>query len=214
MTDSGDDVAPVVALDDRGLAPAIVQHDETGEVLMLAYVNPDSLARTMEGGTVWFYSRSRSELWHKGETSGSYLRLRSASVDCDGDAVLLKVVPDGPACHTGSESCFFTPLEGAPEYSHGDGGPGILEELFSVIQERKRDLPEGSYTAELLKEGTDRVSQKVIEEAGEAAIAGVKGDSEHLAEETADLLYHALVLLAAVDATPEQVWASLRKRRS
>ena len=181
---------------------------------MLAYVNPGSLARTMEGGTVWFYSRSRSELWHKGETSGSYLRLRSASVDCDGDAVLLKVVPDGAACHTGSESCFFTPLEDAPEYSHSDGGgPGILEELFSVIQERKRDMPEGSYTAELLRTGADRVSQKVIEEAGETAIAGVKGDVEHLAEEAADLLYHTLVLLAAADTTPEQVWASLRKRR-
>ncbi len=213
MSDKTDGAAPAVALDDRGLAPAIVQHAETGEVLMLAYVNPGSLARTMEGGTVWFYSRSRSELWHKGETSGSYLRLRSASVDCDGDAILLKVVPDGPACHTGSETCFFKPLEGEPEYSHGDGGPGILEELFSVIQERKRDLPEGSYTAELLRAGADRVSQKVIEEAGETAIAGVKGDAEHLAEETADLLYHALVLLAAADVTPERVWASLRKRR-
>ena len=203
----------MIQLDDRGLAPAIVQHAETREVLMLAYVNPGALARTLEGGTVWFYSRSRSEPWHKGETSGNYLRLRSASVDCDGDAVLLEVLPDGPACHTGSATCFFTPLEEAPDYSHGDGGPGILEELFSVIQERKRDMPEGSYTADLLREGVDRVSQKVIEEAGETAIAGVKGDAEHLAEETADLMYHALVLLAAAGVTPEQVWASLRKRR-
>ena len=213
MSDTADDAAPVVALDDRGLAPAVVQHAETGDVLMLGYVSEGSLARTLEGGTVWFYSRSRSELWHKGEMSGNYLRVRSVSVDCDGDTVLLKVVPDGPACHTGNPTCFFTPLEGAPEYSHRDGGPGILEELFSVIQERKRDMPEGSYTAELLREGADRVSQKVIEEAGETAIAGVKGDTEQLAEEAADLLYHTLVLLAATGTTPEQVWASLRKRR-
>ena len=213
MSDTADDATPVVALDDRGLAPAIVQHAETGDVLMLAYVSPASLARTLEGGTVWFYSRSRSELWHKGETSGAYLRLRSASVDCDGDAILLKVVPDGPACHTGNETCFFTPLEGEPDYSPSDSGSGILDELFSVIQERKRDMPEGSYTAELLREGADRVSQKVIEEAGETAIAGVKGDAEHLAEEAADLLYHTLVLLAATGTTAEQVWASLRKRR-
>ncbi len=213
MSDTEDRATPMVALDDKGLAPAIVQHAETGDVLMLGYVNPSSLAKTLKGGTVWFYSRSRSELWHKGEQSGNYLRVRAASVDCDGDAILLKVTPDGPTCHTGNPTCFFTPLEGVPEYSNRDSGPAILEELFSVIQSRKRALPEDSYTAQLLRQGVDRVSQKVIEEAGETAIAGVRGDADRLAEEAADLLYHTLVLLSAADATPEQVWASLRRRR-
>ncbi len=203
----------MVELNGEGLAPAIVQHAETGDVLMLGYVSSDSLARTLEGGTVWFYSRSRSEVWHKGELSGNYMRVRSASVDCDGDTILFKVDPDGPACHTGNATCFFTALESMPHLEYSDKGPGILEELFAVIQERKRDMPEDSYTAKLLREGADRVSQKLIEEAGETAIAGVKGDAVQLVEETADLLYHALVLLAATEATPEHVWASLRNRR-
>ena len=202
-----------VRLDGSGLAPAIVQHAETGEVLMMAYVSAESLRRTLESGDAWFYSRSRAELWRKGETSGSNMRVRSVSVDCDGDTLLLKVHPEGPACHTGEETCFFTPLEQTPELERADTGSGIVEELFAVIQDRKRDMPEGSYTADLLRRGVDRVSQKVIEEAGETALAGARGDKEHLAAEAADLVYHTLVLLAASGAKPEDVWEQLRERR-
>ena len=205
--------AAEIRLDDKGLVPAIAQHAETGEVLMLGYVSLGSLKRTLEGGQVWFYSRSREELWHKGEVSGNYLHLKSAAVDCDGDALLLKVIPDGPACHTGNETCFFTPIEGLPEFAHSTDGSGIIDELFAVIQDRKEAMPEDSYTAGLLREGVDRISQKVIEEAGEVAIAGVKQGGEQLAREVADLLYHTLVLLSASGARPEDVWAELRERR-
>jgi phosphoribosyl-ATP pyrophosphohydrolase/phosphoribosyl-AMP cyclohydrolase len=203
----------MIILDEKGLVPAIAQHASTGEVLMLGWVSPESLKRTLEGGDVWFYSRSRADLWHKGEVSGNYMRLKSAAVDCDGDAVLLRVEPDGPACHTGNATCFFTPLDDLPEFARSDKGPGIIEELFSVIQDRKRDMPQDSYTATLFHEGVDRISQKVIEEAGETAIAGVKGDRQALVEETADLLYHTLVLLSASGAKPEDVWERLRARR-
>ncbi len=204
---------PTVLLDDKGLAPAICQHDETGEVIMLGYVNPGSLKRTLEGGEVWFYSRSRADLWHKGEVSGNYMRIRSASVDCDGDVVLLKVIPDGPICHTGNPTCFFTPVDELPDFESPEKGPGILEELFSLIQDRKEAMPNGSYTTSLFEAGSDRIAQKVIEEAGEVAIAGVKGDRESLAGEMADLLYHSLVLMAATGARPEDVWSALRERR-
>ena len=200
-------------LDDKGLIPAIAQDAQTGEVIMLGYMNPGSLRRTLEGGEVWFYSRSRSDLWHKGEMSGNYMRVRSVSADCDGDALLLKVDPDGPICHTGNRTCFFTPLEGLPAFRSAQRGPGVLEELFAVIQDRKRDMPEDSYTASLLRRGPDRAAQKVVEEAGETAIAGAKGDAQAVAREMADLFYHALVLLAAVGATPEDVWRHLRERR-
>jgi len=202
-----------IKLDQRGLAPAIVQDVNTGEVLMLGYVNPASLRRTLEGGQMWFYSRSREELWHKGATSGNYMNLKTAWVDCDGDTLLFQVEPDGPVCHTGNPTCFFTPLDGEPEYEQTERGSGVVDELYAVIQDRKRDMPEGSYTAELLKAGTGRVAQKVIEEAGESAIAAAQGDGEQVTREVADLLYHALVLLAAADATPEAVWWELRERR-
>ena len=202
-----------IKLDQRGLAPAIVQDVNTREVLMLGYVNPASLRRTLEGWQMWFYSRSREELWHKGETSGNYMNLKSAWVDCDGDTLLFQVEPDGPACHTGNPTCFFTPMGDEPEYERTERGSGVLDELFAVIQERKRDMPEGSYTAELLNAGAGRVAQKVIEEAGESAIAAAQGDGEQVTREVADLFYHALVLLAATGATPEAVWRELRKRR-
>ena len=201
-------------LNEQGLVPAIAQDVNTGQVLMLGYIHPGSLKRTLEGAQVWFYSRSREDLWHKGEVSGNYLNLKEAHVDCDGDTLLLKVDPDGPACHTGNTSCFFTPLEGMPEsFEHGEAGPGILDELFALVQERKQEMPEGSYTAQLLREGVGRIAKKVIEEAGEASIAATQGDKEELPGEVADLLYHVLVLLAASGATPRQVWQELRDRR-
>ena len=204
----------MIRLNEQGLAPAIVQDIKTKAVLMLGYVNPDSLQRTMEGGEVWFYSRSREDLWHKGETSGNFMVVKKAFVDCDSDTLLFQVEPAGPACHTGETTCFFTSLEGSdPGFEPAGLGSGILEELFGVIQQRKRDLPEGSYTAELLKAGSGRVAQKVVEEAGESAIAAAQGQIEELPKELADLFYHALVLLAACGATPEAVWQELRSRQ-
>lgn len=203
-----------VKLNEQGLVPAIAQDINTGQVLMMGYMNPGSLKRTVEGTQVWFYSRSREDLWHKGEVSGNYLNLREAWLDCDGDTILLKVEPDGPACHTGETSCFFTPMDGLPdEYEVTESGPGILDELFGVIRDRQREQPEDSYTAKLLKEGTGRIAQKVIEEAGETAIAAVQGDNENLPKEVADLLYHSMVLLAAAGVTPKAVWEELRNRR-
>ncbi|MYC05860.1 MAG: bifunctional phosphoribosyl-AMP cyclohydrolase/phosphoribosyl-ATP diphosphatase HisIE [Chloroflexi bacterium] len=205
-------MAPLVKLDGRGLVPAIAQNVNTGEVLMLGYMNPGSLKRTLEGGEVWFFSRSRSDLWHKGEVSGNYMHVKSATIDCDGDALLLQVEPDGPICHTGVPSCFFTPIDEFPEFYRDETGPGVLEDLFALIQDRKHEMPEGSYTTSLFSGGADRIAQKVIEEAGETAIAGVKGEADHLAEEMADMFYHALVLLSASGARPEDVWEALRER--
>ena len=203
-----------VKLNEQGLVPAIAQDINTNEVLMLGYMNPGSIKRTVEGVQVWFYSRSREDLWHKGEVSGNYLNLREAWLDCDGDTLLLKVDPDGPACHTGETSCFFNPLEGLPEgYEDTDTGPGILAELFALVQDRQREMPEGSYTVKLLEKGVPRIAQKVIEEAGETAIAAVHGDKEQIPSEIADLLYHTLVLMAASGVKPEEVWAELRERR-
>ena len=201
-------------LNDKGLVPAIAQDINTGEVLMLGYMNPGSLKRTVEGEQVWFYSRSREDLWHKGELSGNYLNLREAWVDCDADTILLKVEPDGPACHTGEVSCFYTKMEEMPEdYESTESGSGILDELFAVIQDRQLEQPEGSYTARLLQEGTARIAQKVIEEAGETAIAAVQGDREGLSGEVADLLYHTLVLLADSGLKPQEIWEVLRARQ-
>jgi phosphoribosyl-AMP cyclohydrolase / phosphoribosyl-ATP pyrophosphohydrolase len=204
----------MIKLDDRGLFPAIAQNAETGEVLMLGWMSPGSLKRTLESGEVWFYSRSRADLWHKGEMSGNYMRVRSVVPDCDGDVVLIKVDPDGPICHTGEPTCFFAgQIEAMPEVEGAGDGSGIIEELFSVIQDRKAEMPDGSYTTELFEGGPERIGQKVVEEAGETAIAAVAGRTENLPEEIADLLYHTLVLMSASGVTPKDVWSRLRQRR-
>jgi phosphoribosyl-ATP pyrophosphohydrolase/phosphoribosyl-AMP cyclohydrolase len=177
-------------------------------------MNPGSLKRTVEGVQVWFYSRSREDLWHKGEMSGNYLNLKEAYLDCDADTILLKVDPDGPACHTGEVSCFFNKLEGLPEeYEMTESGPSVLGELFALIKDRQQEMPEGSYTTSLFKEGVARIAQKVVEEAGETAIAAAINDAESLPGEVADLLYHTLVLLAATGVQPEAVYEKLRERR-
>ena len=198
---------------ENGLIPAIAQHHETGEVLMLAYVSAESLARTLQDGDAWFYSRSRQSLWHKGEESGNFMRVKSLHVDCDGDTLLMKVDPVGPACHTGAVSCFFNDLDTDPSYEANDANVGVLEELFAVIKDRQANPTAESYTAKLLQSGVGRVAQKVVEEAGESAIAAVQGEKEALAEEVADLLYHTLTMLAAADVSPRDVWAELAKRR-
>ena len=160
-----------------------------------------------------FYSRSRQALWRKGETSGAFLRVASAAVDCDGDALLFKVRPEGPACHTGARSCFFTPLPESPECERVQSGAGVLDELFQVIRQWQAEASEGSYTASLFASGTTRIAQKVAEEGAEAALAAATKDSASLPGEVADLFYHVLALLADAGLSPEDVWAELRSRR-
>ena len=205
----------MVKFDDRGLIPAVVQDAKTGRVLTVAYMNEEALRRTLEGPDTWFYSRSRKGLWHKGETSGNFLRVQEVITDCDSDAVLVKVEPTGPACHTGKETCFHNPVGGADELAGSEraAGPGVMAALADVIESRQTNPPPGSYTARLIEEGVPRVAQKVIEEAGEAAIAALTEPKKRLAAETADVFYHALVLLAAAGVSLEDVWRELERRR-
>jgi phosphoribosyl-ATP pyrophosphohydrolase/phosphoribosyl-AMP cyclohydrolase len=178
-----------IAFDEHGLAPCVVQDSRTGEVLTLAYVNEEALERTRETGEMHFWSRSRDELWRKGETSGNVQRLVALRYDCDRDALLALVEPVGPACHTGERTCFH----------NGDMRPApheALPALERVVAERREDAPGGSYTAELLGD-PPRLGRKVREEADEAARAAAGESGERLAEEAADLLYHLDVLLAS-----------------
>ena len=214
---STDPLAPhELAFDEQGLLPAVVQDGRTGEVLMLAYMSRESLERTVASGEVWFYSRSRRALWHKGATSGDRLRVRWLRVDCDADALLLGVDPVGQgACHiAGERSCFFGGVQGVSR--DDEGGFGVLADLSRVIAARNRERPEGSYTTRLLEGGVDRVAKKVGEEAVEVALAAVceeHGAGTELAAETADLLYHLLVLAERVGLSADDVFAELRNRR-
>ncbi len=207
----------MIQFDDRGLLAAIVQDADSGRILMHAYMNKEALKRTLEGPDAWFYSRSRQELWHKGETSGNFLKVVEIEQDCDGDAIVVKVNPVGPACHTGSESCFDTGvLDAALLQADGSTeklGPGVLQELLDVINQRVSEKPEGSYTVQLIEEGPGRVAQKVVEEAGETAIASVSQTHEDVANEMGDLLYHCMVLLASLEMPADQVWKVLADRR-
>ena len=201
-----------VVFDDRGLLTAVVQDADTREILVVAYMNRDALARTIAGPNVWFYSRSRRELWEKGATSGNYLHVVDLRLDCDGDAILVTARPHGPTCHTGEPSCFHRAVD--PDYTSVDRiGPGILTQLAELVATRAAELPEGSYTTSLFREGTSRIAQKVIEEAGEFALAAATDNRDDVADELADLLYHALVLLRAVDVEGDAVWRALTDRR-
>jgi phosphoribosyl-ATP pyrophosphohydrolase/phosphoribosyl-AMP cyclohydrolase len=207
----------MIQFDDRGLLAAIVQDADTGRILMHAYMNEEALKRTLEGPNAWFYSRSRQELWQKGATSGNFLKVVEVEQDCDGDAIVVKVNPVGPACHTGSVSCFDSGVLDAALFE-ADGsteklGPGVLQELLDVINQRVSEKPEGSYTVQLIEDGPGRVAQKVVEEAGETAIASVSQTHQDVADEMGDLLYHCMVLLASLKMPADQVWEVLAKRR-
>jgi len=211
--------------DSDGLAPAVIQDASDGRVLMLGYVDAEALAATLSSGEVHFHSRSRGRLWRKGETSGNLLRMRSLSLDCDEDALLITVDPLGPTCHRGTRSCF----DGADAPSGASIAPpqdfAWLETLWRTIEDRRRTSPEGSYTAALIAGGVDAAARKVSEEATEVLMAAkddavaeraaaVRGQTRAaLAGETADLLYHALVLLAERGLTPADVIAVLRARQ-
>jgi phosphoribosyl-AMP cyclohydrolase / phosphoribosyl-ATP pyrophosphohydrolase len=185
-------VSEEIRFDERGLVPVIAQDANTGAVLTLAYANSEAVERTLQSGEAHYFSRSRGELWRKGATSGNTQKVVEVRLDCDGDALLYRVLPSGPACHTGEESCFFTTLSG--EETNGDVDLGtMVDRLAGTIARRHREMPEGSYTAKLLAGGTERVAQKVGEEAVEVVVAALR--DERVAEEAADLIYHLLVLL-------------------
>ncbi len=190
-----------------GLLPCIVQDARTGAVLMLAWMNREALARTLQTGETWFWSRSRDAPWHKGETSGHTQRVVGMRIDCDGDAILAQVIPNGPACHTGQPSCFYRNPEG-----HAQASGPVLSRLETTIVERRRAMPEKSYTAALLRGGIDAIGEKVAEECEEVVRAARDESSERVAEEAADVLYHLLVLLTARDVTLGQVLEILAAR--
>jgi phosphoribosyl-ATP pyrophosphohydrolase/phosphoribosyl-AMP cyclohydrolase len=195
-----------VSFDERGLVPCIVQDWRTGEVLTLAYMNADALERTRASGETWFWSRSRKELWHKGETSGNVQRVRELRFDCDADAVLALVEPAGPACHTGERTCFHNG-ELEPPAPHE-----ALATLERTVADRRAAPAEGSYTAALLAD-PPRIGEKVREEADEAARAAADEPDERLGEEAADVLYHLTVLLASRGLSLADAFEMLNGRR-
>jgi phosphoribosyl-ATP pyrophosphohydrolase/phosphoribosyl-AMP cyclohydrolase len=203
-----------VRFDGNGLVPVVAQDVATGDVLTLAYANREAVERTLASGEAHYYSRSRSELWHKGSTSGNTQKVAKVRLDCDGDALVYVVEPRGPACHTGEESCFFTSLAGEG-VGVAAGGQDVLfgtmvERLARTIEQRHREMPEGSYTVSLIEGGPERLAQKVGEEAVEVVIAALAG--ERMPEEAADLIYHLLVLLEERGVGTEDVARVLRDR--
>lgn len=200
-----------------GLVPVVTQESRSGDILMLAYANRDALDRTLSTGFAHYYSRSRGTLWQKGETSGQTQRVTEIRLDCDGDAVLYRVEQKGPACHTGTRTCFSTVIERTGGLADGrsteeDPGGHLLSRLARTIAARAQERPEGSYTAKLLAGGVPRISQKVGEEAVETVVAANTQSDERLACESADLIYHWLVLLHARRVSLDAVWEELEKR--
>jgi phosphoribosyl-AMP cyclohydrolase / phosphoribosyl-ATP pyrophosphohydrolase len=211
-----------IKFDERGLVPAIIQDNQTGQVLMMAYMNAESLDKTLSTGRTWFYSRSRQALWMKGETSGHVQAVKDVYYDCDEDTLLFKVEQTGAACHTGHYSCFYRNMEGeevAPvlvdpnRVYASTAGPGILYELYDLILDRKAHLPEGSYTTYLFDKGLDKILKKVGEENAEVIIAAKNQNRTELVYETSDLLYHLLVLLVEQGVSLEDIFLELKSRR-
>jgi len=194
--------------DERGLIPAIVTDADTGAVLTLAYMSRESLAISLEKGLTCFYSRSRKTLWLKGETSGNYQHIVSITADCDQDALLVKVHPDGPACHLGTTSCFTNTLYEAP----GAEEPFSLESLVTLIEGRRTEKKEGSYTTYLFEKGRDKILKKVGEEATEVIIAGKSDDKKETVYEIADLVYHVLVLMVDMGIPVQKIRDELAAR--
>ncbi len=193
--------------DEKGLIPAVVVDAVTKDVLTLAYMNEESLRITLAEKKTCFYSRSRQELWRKGETSGNYQHVVSITADCDRDALVVKVEKDGPACHTGAESCFFNPL-----YIDEEKHEFSLRGLYGLLMDRKRTMPEGSYTTYLFEKGLDKILKKVGEECTEVIIGGKAEDKKETIYEIADLTYHVLVLMVQMGITVDEVEAELASR--
>ncbi len=191
--------------DEKGLIPAVVQDFETGAVLTLAYMNRESLEITLREGRTCFWSRSRQELWRKGETSGNVQHVVNVTADCDRDALVVQVRKDGPACHLGNDSCFAFPILEGEE-------PFTLHTLYKLLQERDAQRPEGSYTSYLFEKGREKILKKLGEECTEVVIGAMKGDKEETVYELADLCYHAMVLMVSEGVSPEDVRAELASR--
>jgi len=205
-----------IKFDEQGLVPVVVQDANTLEVLTLAYMNAASLKQTIETKETWFWSRSRSSLWHKGETSGHTQRVTNILVDCDRDALTVLVIPNGPACHTGARSCFHNTLqagevsEQAREAKSGFGA--VLDDLCALIESRKRDRPDGSYTTYLFDQGLDKILKKIGEETSETIVAAKNEDPDALVKEVSDLLYHLVVLMVERGLTLDQIRSELISR--
>ena len=199
-----------IQYDQNGLIPVIIQNAETKEVLTLAYANEEAVQKTMDTNETWLYSRSRSELWNKGATSGNTQKVTAVRLDCDGDSLIYEVVPNGPACHTGKDSCFFETIHGERDDSPAD----MFAQLTSLIKAREEEMPEGAYTTYLFEEGVDKICKKIGEEAAEVIIAAKNRDAEELAMETADLFYHTLVLLQEQKVDFSQVVNVLKDRHA
>lgn len=193
---------------DSGLIPAIVQDAKTKQVLMLAYMNKEALEKTLETKSSWFYSRSRKELWNKGETSGNTQKVVEIALDCDKDTILLKVIPNGPACHTGEVSCFFNEKEVFEEIVDRE----ILFKEYEMIKDRAENPIEGSYTNYLLKEGVDKICKKIGEESAETIIGAKNNSKEELIYEASDLLYHLNVLLYNQGVTLDEIMTEITNR--
>jgi phosphoribosyl-ATP pyrophosphohydrolase/phosphoribosyl-AMP cyclohydrolase len=197
-----------------GLAPVIITDAQTDAVLTLAYANREALEKTLATQSTWLYSRSRSELWNKGATSGNTQRVVAVAIDCDSDALLYRVIPDGPACHTGAPSCFseVVALPGSETPATGANFASAMIALAHTIAERKINPPEGSYTAKLFAGGVDRIGKKIGEEATEVVIAAKNDDTNELVWEASDLLYHTLVMLAERDVSLDRIGDELARR--
>ena len=193
--------------DKNGLIPAVVVDSITKDVLTVAYMNEESLKISMEKGLTCFYSRSRNELWLKGETSGNYQHIVSITADCDKDALVVVVEKDGPACHLGTDSCFTNPVYHSKELSQF-----TLEGLYALLEGRKKDRPEGSYTTYLFEKGIDKILKKVGEECTEVIIAGKADDKNETVYEIADLAYHVMVLMTQMGITVEDIHRELASR--
>ena len=193
--------------DEKGLVPAVVVDSITKKVLTVAYMNRESLEITMEKGLTCFYSRSRNELWLKGETSGNYQHVVSITADCDNDALVVVVEKDGPACHTGTDSCFTKPV-----YQSDELHEFSIEGLYELLEGRKKDKPEGSYTTYLFEKGIDKILKKVGEECTEVIIGGKAGDKAETVYEIADLAYHVMVLMVEMGISVEDIHRELASR--
>ena len=208
-----------IKFDEKGLVPAIIQDVNTKQVLMLGYVSEESINKTFETGQVWFYSRSKNRLWLKGEVSQNFLNLKAVHVDCDQDTLLISVEPDGPACHNGTKTCFEIHSlsddfqQNNSKLADNDNTRQILEQLVCLISERKIQKPKNSYVSSLFELGVDRISQKVIEEAGEVAIAAINRDKDNVIAEASDLIFHLMVLLVEAGVDLEDIWTELSRRK-
>lgn len=213
-------VSKHIRWDASGLVPAIVQDAQSKQVLMMAYMNRESLRLTLESGETWFWSRSREELWHKGATSGNVQTVVSMTYDCDGDTLLLQVNPKGPACHTGQTTCFYNEItvqgeKSEPVNNRGAAESGrfaVLAELEEVIAQREVERPEGAYTTYLFDKGVDKILKKVGEEASETIIAAKNKDNAELKLEISDLIYHLLVLLQERKLPLDEIMDELSRR--